>query len=213
MNIPKAIQWRYSTKKFLQKKISEEDVKVVKDLLRFSASSVNSQPWHFFLVSSPEGKKRLTKATTGPYDFNTQKLLDASHVVVMCGHTKMDAGYLEKLLESEEKDGRYDDKNLKSYVHELRSSFINQLRDTNQLDAWTDKQVYLNAGMLLMGLGAMAIDAVPLEGFNKQLLDEELKLKEKNLRSVLMVALGYRAPDDSNATTPKSRLTDVITEM
>lgn len=37
-------------------------------------------------------------------------------------------------------------------------------------------------------------------------MDEILGLREKGLRSVWAVALGKRAPNDSNAARPKSRL-------
>lgn len=32
-----------------------------------SASSVNSQPWHFILAGSDEGKTRIAKATQGGF--------------------------------------------------------------------------------------------------------------------------------------------------
>ena len=34
------------------KKISDENIKKVKELLRFSASSTNAQPWHFVIAST-----------------------------------------------------------------------------------------------------------------------------------------------------------------
>ena len=37
------------------KKISDENVEKIKELLRFSASSTNAQPWHFVIASTDEG--------------------------------------------------------------------------------------------------------------------------------------------------------------
>ena len=45
-----------------------------------------------------------------------------------------------------------------------------------------------------------------IEGFDPQALDQELALNEKGLKSVVMVALGYRSAEDFNAKLPKSRL-------
>lgn len=42
---------------------------------------------------------------------------------------------------------------------------------------------------LLLELG---VDATPMEGFDKNGLDEFLQLREKGLRSVLLLALGKR---------------------
>ena len=48
-----------------------------------------------------------------------------------------------------------------------------------------------------MGVGLLAaaeekIDSTPMEGFDKDLLDELLKLNEKGLRSTVIMTLGYR---------------------
>lgn len=49
MNIVQASQSRYSTKAFdASRKLSEQQVADLKELVRMSASSVNSQPWHLF---------------------------------------------------------------------------------------------------------------------------------------------------------------------
>ena len=69
-----------------------------------------------------------------------------------------------------------------------------------------EKQVYLAVGTLLLGAGALGIDACPMEGFDMRALDEELGLREKGLTSSVIVALGYRAADDFNARLPKSRM-------
>lgn len=53
MNIVQASQSRYSTKAFdASRKLSEQQVADLKELVRMSASSVNSQPWHFILAST-----------------------------------------------------------------------------------------------------------------------------------------------------------------
>lgn len=83
MNIVQASQSRYSTKAFdASRKLSEQQVADLKELVRMSASSVNSQPWHFILAGSDEGKTRIAKATQGGFSFNERKILDASHVMV-----------------------------------------------------------------------------------------------------------------------------------
>lgn len=40
------------------------------------------------------------------------------------------------------------------------------------------------------------IDNCPMEGFNNEKVDEILGLKESNLKSVTMLALGYRGEDE-----------------
>ena len=43
-----------------------------------------------------------------------------------------------------------------------------------------------------------------------QALDAALGLRDKGLRSVVMVALGYSGEDDFNARLPKSRLSETL---
>lgn len=90
---------RYSTKAFdPAKKLTAEQAENLKTLLQYSPSSTNSQPWHFIVASSDEGKARVAKAASGTYVFNERKILDASHVVVFCAKTAMDDAWLEKSL-------------------------------------------------------------------------------------------------------------------
>ncbi len=49
---------RFTAKKFdPSKKIPEDDIKKLKEILRLSPSSVNSQPWVFIFGSSDQAKK------------------------------------------------------------------------------------------------------------------------------------------------------------
>lgn len=99
---------RYSTKAFdPAKKLTAEQAENLKTLLQYSPSSTNSQPWHFIVASSDEGKARVAKAASGTYVFNERKILDASHVVVFCAKTAMDDAWLEKVVDQEDADGRF----------------------------------------------------------------------------------------------------------
>ncbi len=210
MNLIEIMERRYSTKKFDNtRKISAEDMKQIKELLRLSASSVNTQPWHFIIASSEEGKKQISKSTQGFYAFNDEKVLTASDIVVLCARTSMDEDYLQHILEKEDQDGRFANEEIKNGMHGGRSTFVNfHKNDYNDLQYWMDKQVYLNMGSLLLGSAVLGIDAVPMEGFDVKVLNEELGLTEKGLTAVALVPLGYKANDDFNAQLPKSRLSE-----
>lgn len=210
MNLIEIMEKRYSTKKFDNtRKISAEDMKQIKELLRLSASSVNTQPWHFIIASSEEGKKQISKSTQGFYAFNDEKVLTASDIVVLCARTSMDEDYLQHILEKEDQDGRFANEEIKNGMHGGRSTFVNfHKNDYNDLQYWMDKQVYLNMGSLLLGSAALGIDAVPMEGFDVKILNEELGLTKKGFTAVALVPLGYKANDDFNAQLPKSRLSE-----
>ncbi|MDH5785782.1 MAG: oxygen-insensitive NAD(P)H nitroreductase [Chromatiales bacterium] len=210
MNIDQIATTRYTTKAYdSQRKIDTALIEQLVTLLHYAPSSVNSQPWHFFITSSSETKERLAMATTGPYSGNQPKVLNASHVVVLCRRKELSDEHLEQVLSREEQDGRFIKPELKQAQIKGRGFYVNmhrtELDDTQQ---WMEKQVYLALGALLFGAAALQIDSTPIEGFDRDVLDEVLGLEEKGLRSVVLVALGYRSEEDFNAGLPKSRLAE-----
>jgi nitroreductase/dihydropteridine reductase len=210
MNIAHIATTRYSTKAYdPNKRIDAALMQQLQTLLRYAPSSLNSQPWHFVIAGSDEAKAKLASSTTGPYSGNQPKVLNASHVVVLCARTELDDAHLERLLEHEHRDGRFPTANDKTAVVKGRGYYVNmhrnELHDTQQ---WMEKQVYLALGTLLLGAAALEIDATPIEGFDHTVMDEVLNLSERGLKSVVMAALGYRSEDDFNASLPKSRLPD-----
>ncbi|WP_115719614.1 oxygen-insensitive NAD(P)H nitroreductase [Gallaecimonas mangrovi] len=207
MNITDYAKARYSTKAFdPEKKIPEEKVALLKELARFSPSSVNSQPWHFILASSDEGKARIAKATQGGFAFNEAKVLNASHVLVFCAKTGIDENYIHELTETEDQDGRYATPEAKAGGLKGRNFFVNQHRFVyKDAQHWMEKQVYINVGTILLGAATLDIDAVPIEGFDPAALDEEFALHAKGYTSVVIVALGYHSEEDFNKKLPKSR--------
>lgn len=211
---------RHSTKAFdATKKISAENIENIKQLLRISPSSVNSQPWHFILASSAEAKAKIAKATETLYPFNSKSILNASHVVIFCSKTNIEDDYLLKLLEQEAKDGRFaaDMESGKSKTQAGRSMFVNIHKNIlKDVKFWMEKQVYLNLGAFLLGLAALGIDAVPMEGIDTDVLNEEFDLLKNNYSSLVVVPIGYHdTENDFNAILPKSRLpySEILTEL
>ncbi|MCD4504144.1 oxygen-insensitive NAD(P)H nitroreductase [Chromobacterium piscinae] len=208
MNIAHYAKTRYTTKAFDPGfKLSPDQVEQIEALLRHSPSSTNSQPWHFFIAGSDEGKARVAKATANGYSFNQAKVLNASHVVVFCTRAALDDAHLQTLLEQEDRDGRFASAEARAGQHKGRSHFADmhrfELRDASH---WMEKQVYLAVGTLLLGAAALEIDACPIEGFDQRIMGEELGLREKGLVASVIVALGRRSDEDFNAKLPKSRL-------
>lgn len=213
MDILSAAKKRHTAKAYdSERRIPEEVMQQVYDLLRSSASSVNSQPWHFIVANTPEGRARIAKATQGGYVYNAAKVNDASHVIVLCARVDMDEAHLDALLEQEERDGRFRDAQARAGQDATRRGYVNQHRyGTKDVAQWLEKQVYLALGTALVGAATLEIDATPMEGFDQKILDAEFGLNEKGLTSLVLVSFGYSSPADFNAGLPKSRLTQEAT--
>lgn len=202
------VQSRHATKAFdPTRKLSAEQVTQIETLLRFSPSSINSQPWHYVIASSEEGKARLAKAAEGPYSANIPKIHHASHVVLFCTRASIQDDYLATLLDQETIDGRLRNDESRANAQRARAFYVDMHRfERRDAQHWMEKQVYLAVGTLLLGAGMMQIDACPIEGFDQITMDTELGLRAQGLTSSLMIALGYRSEEDFNAALPKSRL-------
>jgi nitroreductase / dihydropteridine reductase len=209
MNLIDAIQTRHTVKAFEPgRSLPQASVDALLAVLHNSPSSVNSQPWHYVVASTPEGRARMAKATQGTYAYNEPKVLNASHVIALCMRTDIDAAHLDAVLAQEERDGRFQIDGAKAGQDKTRRSYVDmhryELRDVPQ---WMEKQVYLALGGLLVSAAVMGIDATPMEGFDSRALDVELGLRERGYTSVVLAAFGHRSEQDFNAKLPKSRLT------
>jgi nitroreductase/dihydropteridine reductase len=217
MDIAGIAQSRYTTKAFdPSRTIPAPLMAQLRTVLRFSPSSVNSQPWHFVVAASSEAKGRIARAMQGPYAYNEPKVLNASHVVVLCGKTALDDAHLAAIIAQENHDGRFPAPEHMATQDKSRRFYVNLHRDEWQDErTWIERQVYLALGTLLLAAGALGVDACTMEGFDVDALDAELGLSRRGLRPLVVVALGYRAADDFNAGLPKSRLPEesVFTEL
>ncbi len=205
MDIAKIAKRRYTCKVYdPTKKIPQEKIDQLIDVLRDSPSSVNSQPWHFIIVESDEGKRKITE---GISQFNHPRILDASHVVIFCAKNRIDDEHIKKILEQEDADHRFADEAAKEANDQGRRFFIGLNNDSEAaLNEWTGKQLYIALGNLLLAAAALDIDSTPIEGFDPKKLDEVLNLEEQGLHSVVVASLGYRSDEDFNYPLKKSRL-------
>ncbi|WP_310992766.1 oxygen-insensitive NAD(P)H nitroreductase [Aequorivita marina] len=219
MNLKETLNWRYTTKEFdPTKKISDSDMEQVKNLLRMSPSSVNLQPWHFIIANTKEGKERIAKGTQGFFHFNEPKVTNASAVVLFCAKTDVDEEYIKHIADSEDKNGRFPNEEVKNgFLGAMKAFSDIHKYDLKDLQHWVEKQVYLNLGSFLLGVGSLNIDATPMEGIDVKTLDAEFGLREKGYTALAAVSIGYRADSDFNSTekTPKSRLpeSEIISEI
>lgn len=203
---------RYATKAYdAEKKIPKEQFEKLLEILRFSPSSVNIQPWHFIVAESNEAKQRIVSGLTGKYIYNAAKVLNSSHTIIFCTRTDITPEYLEQLLQQDDASGRFKDETAKQGQQDTRSGYVEFYRnELKNLSAWMENQTYLALGQLLFAAGLEGIDATPMEGFDRNTINKEFGLTEKGLKASVIVALGYRSDSDFNSKLPKSRLADDV---
>lgn len=186
---------RYTTKKYDPNgKIADETIEQLKEILRLSPSSINSQPWKFTFISDGKTKTELSRVSY----HNEQKVNDASHIVVF------------SVIENVED---FENGNL-TFLGPEKVAYYNRMvkpRGDAGIKSWLSCQVYLALGFFLSACASMGIDSTPMEGIQTEAYDRVLQ--QDGYKSLFAVAIGYRDKDDVNqpSITPKYRLNkDVI---
>lgn len=199
------VRQRYTTKHYDKTKpLTDEEVATLLEVARLSPSSVNAQPWHFFVARTEEAKKKLLP---GILDFNQSRALDADFVLVIAANDAYTDADFESRLEQETVDGRYPNDALRTQQDQGRRFFVGlHTKTPDQLFAWSSRQAYIALGFVLYAAAQMGIDSTSLEGVDYAKIDEILGLKGKGLRTAVAVSFGHRSAQDGNATRPKSCL-------
>jgi nitroreductase len=208
-DILEKLKWRYATKKFdPSKKLSKKKLAILKEAFNLTATSYGLQPLKMLVISNDEVKKKLV-----PFTMNQQQVSNASHVLVLCTETNMNAEYIKdnfKLVEETRKTPR-------TILEPFENFIIEEFSEKSKaaIHTWMAKQAYLAMGNLLTVCALESIDSCPIEGFEPEKYDALFGLKEKGLQSVLVLAVGYRAEDDFFASLEKVRrgVDEVVIEI
>ncbi len=208
MRILDSAKKRYATKAFdPNKKLSQEQIDMLKQVLRLSPSSINIQAWHFMLISSDEAKAKLAEACLGPMTYNAEKVKDAPLVIALCASNEVTGKDVQRVIDQEFEDGRFPTETAKNERTEMLINNVNRRNQDSQVArAWVDKQTYIALGQVLLAAADLGIDSVPIEGFNADVVNENFALTDKGYHVTVLAAFGYHSEADFNAKLPKSRL-------
>lgn len=202
------LNWRYTTKAYdASKTISADDMAVIKEALRMSASSINSQPWKFIIIESDEAKQRFADTFEHNHQFNQPHALKASHCVIFAHKTHFTKDDYAKRVDVEVSSGHLP---AEMYDNMMGAyAFAEMCTDENGFNGdWTKAQAYLALGNLLHTLARLRIDSTPMEGVDPEMIGKIFaKELEGGYECHFAVAMGYHLDgEDYNHGKPKARL-------
>jgi nitroreductase/dihydropteridine reductase len=209
MNNIEALRWRYATKKFDENRIlSEDKIDILKHAFNLTATSYGLQPIKMVIVHDKKVQAKLVECS-----FNQQQVGSASHVLVVCIEREINKEFIENYFNYVQKIRATPNEVLTPFKDFLIDDFKNKHID--EIASWATNQAFLAMGTLLTVSATEAIDACPMEGFEPDKYDKILGLDKLNLRSVLVLPVGFRAKDDKFSEFKKVRrpLSDVIIEL
>lgn len=188
----KAMAFRHACKIFdKNQKISKEHINYILEAGRTSPSSFGMEAWKFLVISNEELKAKLR-----PLCWNQVQITSCSHLVVILAgidNVKPSSGEPQKRfgrrpLSQEQLDG---------YIDLYSNHLAQTLSSDKNIYEWTARQTYIAAGNIMTAAAMENIDSCPIEGFEKEKVEEALNLDTSKYQASMILPFGYRVNEQS----------------
>ncbi|ARS52562.1 nitroreductase family protein [Kushneria konosiri] len=200
MSLNDALHWRYAAKRLNGDQVPEDTLERIMDAARLAPSSFGLHPWSLVHVRSHELRARLhEKAAPQP------QVIEGSDLLILAVHDRDFKTQVDEHIAHMARTRGQDERELDGF-RDMVKGVMDQKGSHEACLEWAARQAYIGLGMILSAAALERVDASPMEGFYPEKLDEALGLGEKGLKSVVMVALGYRDTErDPGAEREKVR--------
>ena len=209
MNIIDNLKWRYAVKKFdTDKELSETQIQLLKEAFNLTATSYGLQPLKLVVIKNKTVQEKLV-----PFSWNQPQILQASHLLVICVKDNYTTKEVENYFNLVQKIRNTPDAVINPFKKFLTAEIAKKTQE--ELYVSNKNQAYIALGNLLTVCASQEIDSCPMEGFTPDKYDEILDLKKDNLKSVLVLPVGFRASDDymKDLTKVRKNISDSIIEI
>tara|TARA_R110002049_G_scaffold24760_3_gene87816 strand:- start:10483 stop:11112 length:630 start_codon:yes stop_codon:yes gene_type:complete len=199
MNTIEQLKWRYATKKFNPNiKLSQNKLNTLKQAFNLTATSFGLQTITMLVIENKDVREQLVA-----HAYNQKQVLEASHLLVICIQNNIESSDVIEYYNNIKDTRSTPEKILKPY----REGLIEMMdkKSIEQRQQWSSNQAYIALGNLMTVCAIESIDSCPMEGFVSAKFDELLQLKQKGLKSILLLPVGYRAKDDMFSELKKVR--------
>lgn len=209
MELLEKLKWRYAAKAMNGQKVAQEKVDNIIEAISLAPTSSGLQPFEVFVITSQEVKEKIK-----PVAWNQSVITDCSHLLVFAAWDTYTPDRINKQFDLTNEIRGFKNEGWENYRQMLLSTYPQKDAEVNFNHA--AKQAYIAFGHAIIAAAFEGVDATPLEGFVPEKVDEILGLKEKGLRSCVILTLGYRQADKDwlvnlkKVRKPKADLVTVI---
>lgn len=207
--IIEVFKFRYACKEFDESKsINEADFNTILEAGRLSPSSFGFEPWKFLVLRDKNVRQKLYSVTWGGQD----ALKNASEFVVILARTNAtlhpDSEYLTYMMKDIKGLDETAQKARREYFREFQKTHFAIYNDEQKVFDWACKQCYIALGNMLTSAALLGVDSLPIEGFNRQsvneILQKEALIDTKYFGAAVMVAFGHRKNSPKHPQTRQS---------
>lgn len=209
MELLNKLNWRYATKAMNGEAVSEVKINTILEAASLAPTSSGLQPFEIIVVKNQEIKDNIKEVA-----WNQSVVSDCSHLLVFAAWDTYTEDRINKMFDLVNEERGFKNEGWENYRNMLLESYPNRSEEENFNHA--AKQAYIAFSQAITAAAFEGVDSTPMEGFDPSAVDEILNLKEKGLKSCLLLPLGYR--DDNNdwlanlkkVRKPKDELVTVI---
>lgn len=201
MSLIENLNWRYASKRMNGQKVPQAKIDAILEATRLSASSLGLQPYTIFVIENEAIRQSML-----PLAYNQPQITEASQVLVFAAWQNVTAEQIDAYINQIAEERGAPVAALAPFKAMIEGAVNGKSEE--EIYQWTARQAFIALGTSLAAAAEQEVDATPMEGFNPAALDELLGLKEKGLRSVALLAIGYRdAANDQLSSAKKIRRT------
>lgn len=195
--VTERLAWRYATKKFdATKKLPVDKLDRIVEAVRLAPTTSGLQPFELLVVSNAAIRAQIRAAA-----WNQTQITDCSHLLVFAAWDDITAARIHQMFDLTNDIRGFKNEGWEKYRHQLLDIVAERGTEGNYQVA--ARQAYIGLGVALLAAAFEEVDATPMEGFDPAAVDAILDLKAKNLRSVILLPLGYRAAEGDWAVNLK----------
>ncbi|AUC76575.1 NAD(P)H-dependent oxidoreductase [Olleya sp. Bg11-27] len=209
MELLDKLKWRYAAKAMNGEKVAEDKVERILEAARLAPTSSGLQPFEIFVVKNQDIKEQIK-----PVAWNQSVITDCSHLLVFAAWDTYTPERINHMFDLTNEIRGFENEGWENYRQMLLGMYPQKDPEENFNHA--AKQAYIAFTEALTAAAFEGVDATPLEGFEPDAVDKILGLREKGLRSAVMLPIGYRKEDEDwlvslvKVRKPMSELVTVI---
>lgn len=185
MELLDKLKWRYAAKAMNGEKVAQEKIDNILEAAILAPTSSGLQPFEILVVTNQEIKEKIRAI-----GWNQSVITDCSHLLVFAAWDTYTADRINKVFDHTNDVRGFKNEGFENYRQMLLNTYPQKDAEVNFQHA--ARQAYIAFSMAIAAAAFEGVDSTPIEGFEPDALDEILNLREKGLRSCVILPLGYR---------------------
>ena len=183
------LNWRYATKGMNPAKVVPDDkLEHILEAARLAPTSSGLQPFEIIVVTNTAVREQIK-----PIACNQAQITDGSHLLVFAAWDNYTADRINMMFDLTNEMRGFKNEGWENYRQMLLGMYPQRDAEVNYQHA--ARQAYIGLSAALIAAAFEGVDATPMEGFDADALDKILNLRERGLRSVAIMPIGYRQED------------------